>query len=106
MTPGESIRFYRKRAGVTMEQLAERLGIRSRTVARWETGETNGWLPYAGRIAVELGVEEGVLYADDAGPAAPPPARLDEERLRRIEERLGRIERTLDALSRHVGVRR
>ena len=36
---GEAIRFYRKRAGITQEQLARRAEIAPTSVARLETGE-------------------------------------------------------------------
>ena len=36
---GEAIRFYRKQAGITQEQLARRAEIAPTSVARLETGE-------------------------------------------------------------------
>ena len=35
---GYNIAYYRKHAGLTQEQLAEKFQITSRTVSRWETG--------------------------------------------------------------------
>ncbi len=37
---GENIRKYRKEAGLTQEQLAERLGVSYQSVSRWENGST------------------------------------------------------------------
>lgn len=35
---GGFLKEERKRSGLTQEQVAERLGISSRTISRWETG--------------------------------------------------------------------
>ena len=42
----ENIRDYRKRMGLTQEQLAERLGITLGTVSKWERGSSEPDLSY------------------------------------------------------------
>ncbi len=74
----EAIRVFRKRAGLTQEQLAERMGVRQPHVSRWEQGRVEptrnnlervadalGMLPWELRYAEELierrdGVEKAV----------------------------------------------
>ncbi|MBR2731020.1 MAG: helix-turn-helix transcriptional regulator, partial [Clostridia bacterium] len=38
MTIGERIAQFRKDAGLSQEQLAERLGVSRQSVSKWETG--------------------------------------------------------------------
>ena len=47
MTLGERIQYFRKRAGLSQEGLAERLGVSRQAVSKWETDEA---LPDAERI--------------------------------------------------------
>ena len=35
---GENLQYYRKRDGMTQEQLAERLEVSRQTVSKWEAG--------------------------------------------------------------------
>ncbi len=37
---GRFLRALRKETALTQEQLAERLGVTSRSVSRWETGDS------------------------------------------------------------------
>ena len=38
MTPGEYIRWRRKELNLTIDQIAEKLGVNNGTVSRWESG--------------------------------------------------------------------
>ncbi len=52
----EKILYCRKRAGLSQEALAERLGVSRQAVSKWETGEA---LPETGKLAAlaaELGL--------------------------------------------------
>ena len=40
MTVGESIRFYREKQGLSMEELGRKLQVSQQTVALWETDKT------------------------------------------------------------------
>ena len=73
------MRLARRRAGKTMAQVADELGVRERTLGRWENGETNGWLPYSKELAAAIGITEQALI-DGVGIGAaliepPEPAR-------------------------------
>ena len=67
MKLSEKILYCRKRAGLSQEVLAERLGVSRQAVSKWETGEA---APEAGRLtalAAELGVSVDWLLSED-GP--------------------------------------
>jgi len=54
---GAGLRAYRRAAGVTQEQLAERLGVTPRYLAGIERGERNLTLDSIDRLAADLGVD-------------------------------------------------
>ena len=37
-TVGQKIRELRKKAGLTQQQVAEKMGVQSPTISQWETG--------------------------------------------------------------------
>lgn len=47
MTLGQSIYYYRKRSGLSQEELAERTGVSRQAVSRWELDETT---PEVGKL--------------------------------------------------------
>lgn len=55
MTTGERIKAQRKKKGLTQKELAARLGVKSPTVAQWETGSRNPKLVTLQKIAWALG---------------------------------------------------
>ena len=71
---GEAIRFYRKRAGITQEELARRAGIATTSVVRLETGEVrqpryDTFMKLAG--ALQVNPAQFVRFVSDIGkPAA------------------------------------
>ena len=61
----EKILYCRKRAGLSQEALAERLGVSRQAVSKWETGEA---LPETGKLATlaaALGVSVDWLLSED-----------------------------------------
>lgn len=72
MTLGESIYYYRKRAGLSQEELAHQVGVSRQAVSRWELGETS---PEAGKLlplAEALGITTDQLLRG-AEPVENPP---------------------------------
>lgn len=62
-----NVRKYRRRAGLTQRELAERLGRRSdATIVRVESGDYDSRPSTLRRIALGLGVTLGQLYEEAA----------------------------------------
>jgi transcriptional regulator with XRE-family HTH domain len=67
---GEHIAHYRKKAGLTQEQLAEKMGITAQAVSKWENGLTCPDLDSVARLADFLGVSvEQLIHGDSALPS-------------------------------------
>lgn len=65
----------RKKAGLSQEALAERIGVSRQAVSKWETGEAMPELPTVVALAKEFGVTTDWLLSDAAEiPAAEIPA--------------------------------
>ena len=62
-TIGDLILTYRKKHHLRREILAERLGVRPETVHNWETGVSKPSIKALIRIADEMNVPLGTLYA-------------------------------------------
>lgn len=56
-TTGEKIREYRKRAGLTQAQVAQRMGIRQGTLTQYENGRRNPKYETLERIAEAIGCD-------------------------------------------------
>ena len=70
MTLGERIAYYRKRAGYSQEELAERLEVSRQAISKWETGEAT---PDAERIialaaALDISTDTLLLGKEDPSP--------------------------------------
>ena len=72
MKLSEKILYCRKRAGLSQEALAERLGVSRQAVSKWETGEALPETNKLAALAAELGVSVDWLLSED-GPAEPRP---------------------------------
>ncbi len=79
MTLGERIVHYRKRQGLSQEQLSQRLGVSRQSVSKWERDES---LPEADKLpllAKTLGVSLDALLSGEeeapSQPAGPTPAK-------------------------------
>ena len=77
MTLSEKIVYCRKRAGLSQEELAERVGVSRQAVSKWELGDA---APEVGKLlalAKVFGVTtDWLLSEEDPAPdeSAPPPA--------------------------------
>ena len=77
MTLSEKIAYCRKRAGLSQEELAERVGVSRQAVSKWELGDA---APEVGKLlalAKVFGVTtDWLLSEEDPAPdeSAPPPA--------------------------------
>jgi transcriptional regulator with XRE-family HTH domain len=69
---GSSIRRLRQHAGLTVEQLAARAGLRSKAVGEIETGASDPPLSALNRLADALGVSVGALLE----PSSDDPVRV------------------------------
>jgi transcriptional regulator with XRE-family HTH domain len=94
------LRIARRSVGLTQKQLAEKLGVESITVSRWERGVTSPSLPRLRRIAelTETTVSDLVRAPDAATAHAVELAALREE-LAETRELVNRVARTLDQLA-------
>lgn len=61
MTTGERIRFFRKKQGLTQDDLAHKMGIKRGTLAQYESNRRNPKLETLEKISGALGVEIGRL---------------------------------------------
>jgi transcriptional regulator with XRE-family HTH domain len=63
---GARLRELRKRAGLSQQQLAGRIGVAGVTVSKWERGLTYPSAQDVPAIARALGVSVGALYRESA----------------------------------------
>lgn len=59
---GSNVKAYRKRAGLTQEQLSERVGVTQKHLSIIETGGQFASAPLIGRISEALAVSPGDLF--------------------------------------------
>lgn len=74
MKLSEKIMYYRKRAGMNQEMLADRLGVSRQAVSKWETGEAVPELSKVVLLAKIFGVTTDALLLDDEAEETPEPA--------------------------------
>lgn len=81
MTTGERIRFFRKKQGLTQDDLAHKMGIKRGTLAQYESDRRNPKLETLEKISGALGVEIGKLCGlsslDDILKVADPDVKED-----------------------------
>lgn len=81
MTTGERIRFFRKKQGLTQDDLAHKMGIKRGTLAQYESNRRNPKLETLEKISGALGVEIGRLCGfsslDEVLKVADPDAKAD-----------------------------
>lgn len=66
MKLGEKIFYCRRRAGLSQEQLAERLGVSRQAVSKWENGDTEPELGKLRLLASAFDVSTDWLLSEDA----------------------------------------
>lgn len=70
MNLGEKIKFYRKREGMTQEELGKKLGVKLAAVSKWECGLVENIPASRLRMMADLfGVTPASLIDDDAAPS-------------------------------------
>ena len=73
----ERIAFVRKAAGLTQEQLGEKLGVTRQAVSKWESAQATPDALTVARLCTELGVSADFVLLgkepDSSAASAPPP---------------------------------
>jgi transcriptional regulator with XRE-family HTH domain len=69
-TFGSRVRHQRELLNITIEGLADRCDVRSKTVERWERGETEPQIDDAAKVAIALGVSLDYLAGVNGKAAA------------------------------------
>ena len=80
----EKLYYYRKKAGLSQEALAARVGVSRQAVSKWETGEAMPEVEKLVALAQALGVttDELLSPAEPTAPQSPPaPPRRDSSQL-------------------------
>ena len=105
---GTRLKTLRERAGLTQEQLAERMDVSGQSVWDWENGRKRPGLGRVPRLSEVLGVEPGLLFPPLGEPGAEAALAPDDEGVLpgvALEERLDRIERKLGWILRELRTR-
>ena len=71
MSLNQNIAYYRKRCGLTQEQLAEQLGVTGQSISKWENCISNPDISIIPSLARALGVDVNALFSE-AGPEPEP----------------------------------
>lgn len=73
MTLAERIAQARKQAGLSQEQLGEKLGVSRQAVSKWESAQTNPDVAYLAQMCRVLGVSsDWLLFGEETDDDAPP----------------------------------
>lgn len=75
MTLGERIAQARKQAGLSQEQLGEKLGVSRQAVSKWEGDQTNPDVAYVAQMCRTLGVSSDWLLLGEESAQTAAPAR-------------------------------
>ncbi|MGO5022574.1 helix-turn-helix domain-containing protein [Lawsonibacter sp. LCP25S3_G6] len=73
MTLGERIAQARKQAGLSQEQLGEKLGVSRQAISKWESGQTNPDVAYVAELCRLFGISSDwlLLGLENAQESAP-----------------------------------
>ena len=80
----EKILYYRKRAGLSQEALAAKLGLSRQSVSKWETGESQPETAKLAALSAALGVSVDRLLSEDGQEEAREASEGRADRLPRI----------------------
>lgn len=73
MNLGERIALARKQAGLSQEQLGEKLGVSRQAVSKWESNQTNPDVSYVAQMCRLLGVSsDWLLLGEESAQSAAP----------------------------------
>lgn len=97
---GKRVAELRKARRISQEALADTLGVRARTISRWETGATGGL--YDDDIITRLAKALGVQPEDIIGPRQP--VAVEPTEMADLRGQLQRIEAKLDLVLAYVGL--
>ena len=75
MTLGERIALARKQAGLSQEQLGERLGVSRQAVSKWESDQNNPDVAYIAELCRLFGVSSDWLLLGDESAREKAPGR-------------------------------
>ena len=78
MTLGERITLSRKRAGLSQEQLGEKLGVSRQAVSKWESNQSNPDVAYVAEMCRLFGVSSDWLLLGREERQESAPARCPE----------------------------
>lgn len=78
---GRNIAFFRKKAGLTQEELAEKMNVTAQAVSKWENDQSYPDLPCTKKLAQVLHVSTDELF--DGERNLPVETDADEARIRR-----------------------
>jgi transcriptional regulator with XRE-family HTH domain len=85
---GDRLKAFRKRAGLTQEQIAEAVGLTKSAVSQWESNASQPDIPSLKVLRDVLGVSLDVLICGDApdgaGDALSPSERVLLQRFRNL----------------------
>jgi transcriptional regulator with XRE-family HTH domain len=91
------MRQARERLGISQEETGRRLGVTLRTYARWERGESRGWVGYLAEIAKALEVTESELLGGENLLADSPTVEDLAAKLDNVMIELQALRRDLDS---------
>ena len=72
MKLNEKIQYYRKKAGLSQEALAEKLGVSRQAISKWETGDTTPEISNLLLMAGTFGVTTDHLLSEDEPESFEP----------------------------------
>ena len=73
MELSERIAQVRKQAGLSQEQLGEKLGVSRQAVSKWESGQTNPDISYITAMCQLFNVSsDWLLFGEDCDPTVTP----------------------------------
>jgi transcriptional regulator with XRE-family HTH domain len=90
----DKLKTARRLAGLSQDEAARRLKTATKTIARWESGETNGWMGRVDDLARIYGTTREALLPENLGPR---PA-SSQAALMGLEEEVARLRREVEEL--------